>query len=141
MLIKLLQWILSIALFASIASILVISSGYIILKPNLPEINLVNENALQVPLKVFSKDEVLIGEFGEHKRRTIEYQDIPINVKNAFLAAEDDKFFEHRGIRILSFARAFFQLLQSGEIVSGGGTITMQVVSCLLYTSPSPRDY
>ena len=96
MLIKLLQWILSIALFASIASILVISSGYIILKPNLPEINLVNENALQVPLKVFSKDEVLIGEFGEQKRRTIEYQDIPINVKNAFLAAEDDKFFEHR---------------------------------------------
>ena len=128
MLIKLLQWILSIALFASMASILVISSGYIILKPNLPEINLVNENALQVPLKVFSKDEVLIGEFGEQKRRTIEYQDIPINVKNAFLAAEDDKFFEHRGIRILSFARAFFQLLQSGEIVSGGGTITMQVV-------------
>ena len=60
MLIKLLQWILSIALLASMASILVISSGYIILKPNLPEINLVNENALQVPLKVFSKDEVLI---------------------------------------------------------------------------------
>ena len=128
MLIKLLQWILSIALLASIASILIISSGYIILKPNLPEINLVNENALQVPLRVFSNDEVLIGEFGEQKRRTIEYQDIPINVKNAFLAAEDDKFFEHRGIRILSFARAFFQLLQSGEIVSGGGTITMQVV-------------
>ncbi|MDA9615227.1 transglycosylase domain-containing protein, partial [Pseudomonadota bacterium] len=128
MLIKLLQWMLSIALLASMASILVISSGYIILKPNLPEINLVNENALQVPLKVFSKDEVLIGEFGEQKRRTIEFQDIPLNVKNAFLAAEDDKFFEHRGIRILSFARAFFQLLQSGEIVSGGGTITMQVV-------------
>ena len=83
---------------------------------------------MQVPLKVFSEDGVLIGEFGEQKRRTIEYQDIPINLKNAFLAAEDDQFFEHSGVRILSFARAFLQLIKSGEIVSGGGTITMQVV-------------
>ncbi|MDA9652361.1 transglycosylase domain-containing protein, partial [Pseudomonadota bacterium] len=124
MLIKLFQWMLTLSLLAAVASIIVISSGYIVLKPNLPEINLVNENALQVPLKVFSEDGVLIGEFGEQKRRTIEYQDIPINLKNAFLAAEDDKFFEHNGIRVLSFARALFQLLQSGEIVSGGGTIT-----------------
>jgi penicillin-binding protein 1A len=128
MLVKFLEWTLSLALLMTVASILVISSGYIILKPNLPEINLVNEQTLQVPLKVFSEDGVLIGEFGEQKRRTIDYQDIPINLKNAFLAAEDDHFFEHNGIRILSFARAFLQLLQSGEIVSGGGTITMQVV-------------
>ena len=128
MLIKLLQWLLSFALLVSVASILIISSGYIILKPNLPAISLVDENTLQVPLKIFSEDEVLLGEFGEQKRRTIEYHDIPTNLKNAFLAAEDDKFFEHSGIRVLSFARAFFQLLQSGEIVSGGGTITMQVV-------------
>ena len=128
MLIKLFQWMLSLALLAAMASILIISSGYIVLKPNLPEINLVNENALQIPLQVFSEDGVLIGEFGEQKRRTIKYQDIPINLKNAFLAAEDDQFFEHSGIRILSFARAFLQLLQSGEIVSGGGTLTMQVV-------------
>ena len=98
MLIKLFQWMLSLALLAAVASILVISSGYIILKPNLPEINLVNENALQVPLQVFSEDGVLIGEYGEQKRRTIEYKDIPINLKNAFLAAEDDQFFEHNGI-------------------------------------------
>ena len=99
MLIKLFQWMLSLALLAAVASILVISSGYIFLKPNLPEINLVNENALQVPLQVFSEDGVLIGEFGEQKRRAIEYQDIPINLKNAFLAAEDDQFFAHNGIR------------------------------------------
>ena len=132
MLIKLFQRMLSLALLVTVASILIISSGYIFLKPNLPEINLVNENALQVPLQVFSEDGLLIGEFGEQKRRTIEYQDIPINLKNAFLAAEDDQFFEHNGIRLLSFARAFFQLLQSGEIVSGGGTITMQVVRSYL---------
>ena len=62
------------------------------------------------------------------KRRTIEYDEIPQNLKNAFLAAEDDQFFKHGGVRIPSLIRAFYQMIQSGEIVSGGGTITMQVV-------------
>ena len=83
---------------------------------------------LQIPLKVLTSDGILIGEFGDQKRRTIEYEQIPQNLKNAFLAAEDDQFFEHGGVRIPSFIRAFYQMIQSGEIVSGGGTITMQVV-------------
>ena len=109
-------------------SILTIAGGYLIFKPGLPEINLVDEGALQIPLKVFTSDGVLIGEFGDQKRRTIEYKEIPKNLKNAFLAAEDDQFFEHQGIRIPSLIRAFYQMVRSGEIVSGGGTITMQVV-------------
>ena len=83
---------------------------------------------MQIPLKVLTSDGVLIGEFGDQKRRTIEYKEIPQNLKNAFLAAEDDQFFRHDGVRIPSFIRAFYQMIQSGEIVSGGGTITMQVV-------------
>jgi penicillin-binding protein 1A len=128
MFLRFLQWLLSLAMLSTIAAIFVIIATYFFLKPSLPEINLVDENVLQVPLQIFSSDGVLIGEFGDQKRRTIQYQDIPINLKNAFLAAEDDQFFEHNGIRILSFARALLQLLRSGEIVSGGGTITMQVV-------------
>ena len=128
MFLRFLQWFLSIMMLSTITAIVIILSVYFILKPSLPEINLVDENVLQVPLKVLSADGVLIGEFGEQKRRTIEYQDIPLNLKNAFLAAEDDQFFEHNGIRVLSFVRAFVQLIKSGEIVSGGGTITMQVV-------------
>ena len=125
---KFLQWMLSLLLLATLAGIFVITVSYFILKPNLPEINLVDQDILQVPLKVLSADGVLIGEFGDQKRRTIEFNDIPLDLKNAFLAAEDDQFFEHNGIRISSFIRAFYQLLKSGEIVSGGGTITMQVV-------------
>ena len=102
--------------------------GYLFIKPSLPEIDLVDEDVLQIPLKIFTSDGVLIGEFGDQKRRTIEYEDIPLNLKNAFLAAEDDQFFQHDGIRISSLIRAVYQMLQSGEIVSGGGTITMQVV-------------
>ena len=112
----------------TLASIFTIGAGYFLIKPSLPKINLVNENILQIPLKVLTSDGVLIGEFGDQKRRTIEYEDIPENLKNAFLAAEDDQFFEHDGIRIPSLIRAFYQMIQSGEIVSGGGTITMQVV-------------
>jgi penicillin-binding protein 1A len=128
MFIRLINWALAIALIGSIASILTIGIGYFLIKPTLPEINLVDEDVLQIPLKVLTSDGVLIGEFGDQKRRTIEYDQIPKNLKNAFLAAEDDQFFEHGGIRIPSLIRAFYQMIQSGEIVSGGGTITMQVV-------------
>ena len=72
MLFKFLRWILLLALSVSICSIAVISLGYLVLKPSLPEISLVDQNILQVPLKVFTEDGVLIGEFGEQKRRTIE---------------------------------------------------------------------
>ena len=128
MFIRLINLILSVALIGTLSSILVIGVGYLFIKPSLPEIDLVDEDVLQIPLKIFTSDGVLIGEFGDQKRRTIEYEDIPLNLKNAFLAAEDDQFFQHDGIRISSLIRAVYQMLQSGEIVSGGGTITMQVV-------------
>jgi penicillin-binding protein 1A len=134
MILKLTNWILSIALMGTIFSILVITSGYVLLKSNLPEINLVDQNVLQIPLKVYTQDGVLIGEFGDQKRRTIAFEQIPENLKNAFLAAEDDQFFEHEGVRILAFVRALYQMIKSGEIVSGGGTITMQVVRGYLLT-------
>ena len=128
MLIRLIKTSLISALIGTLLSIFLIGGGYFLLKPSLPEINLVDEDALQIPLKVYSADGVLIGEFGDQKRRTIEFKDIPENLKNAFLAAEDDKFFQHKGIRVPSLARAFYQMVKSREIVSGGGTISMQVV-------------
>jgi penicillin-binding protein 1A len=128
MFVRLINWALSAALIGTLVSIFTIGAGYLIIKPNLPEINLVDEDVLQIPLKVLTSDGVLIGEFGDQKRRTIEYKEIPQNLKNAFLAAEDDQFFEHIGVRLTSLIRAVYQMVQSGEIVSGGGTITMQVV-------------
>ncbi|MFL2723798.1 MAG: penicillin-binding protein 1A [Gammaproteobacteria bacterium] len=128
MLIRLIKTSLISALIGTLLSIFLIGGGYFLLKPSLPEINLVDEDALQIPLKIYSADGVLIGEFGDQKRRTIEFKDIPENLKNAFLAAEDDQFFQHKGIRVPSLLRAFYQMVKSGEIVSGGGTISMQVV-------------
>jgi len=128
MLIRLINSSLTIALIGTLLSIFFVGGGYFFLKPDLPKINLVDEDVLQIPLKVYSADGVLIGEFGDQKRRTIEFKDIPNNLKNAFLAAEDDQFFQHKGIRVPSLIRAFYQMIRSGEVVSGGGTISMQVV-------------
>tara|TARA_A100001035_G_scaffold163311_1_gene129224 strand:- start:620 stop:2986 length:2367 start_codon:yes stop_codon:yes gene_type:complete len=107
---------------------------YLAFKPTLPEIKYVDESQLQMPLKVFTKDGVLIGEFGEIKRRSIDYDDIPEDIKNAFLAAEDDNFFNHQGISYSGLIRSFIRCLSSSGCQGGGGTITMQVVRGYLLT-------
>ena len=120
--------------FLCLAAIIIIIFTYIVLKPDLPKINLVDESELQMPLKVFTKDGVLIGEYGEIKRRTTDYQDIPEHIKNAFLAAEDDNFFNHQGVSYTGLIRSFVRCLKSSGCEGGGGTITMQVVRGYLLT-------
>ena len=120
--------------FLCLVAITLIIGTYIALKPDLPEINLVDESELQMPLKVYTKDGVLIGEFGEIKRRTTDYQNIPENIKNAFLAAEDDNFFNHQGISYTGLIRSFIRCLRTTGCEGGGGTITMQVVRGYLLT-------
>ena len=117
-----------------IIAIITIIGTYIFVKPSLPEINLVDESELQMPMKVFTKDGQLIGEFGEIKRRATDYDDIPINIKNAFLAAEDDNFFYHQGISYKGLIRSFIRCLSANGCEGGGGTITMQVVRGYLLT-------
>ena len=120
--------------FISLTSIIVLLATYLAYKPNLPEIKYVDESQLQMPLKVFTQDGVLIGEFGEIKRRSIDYDDIPKDIKNAFLAAEDDNFFNHQGISYSGLVRSFIRCLSSSGCQGGGGTITMQVVRGYLLT-------
>ena len=122
------------SIFLCIAAILIVIGTYFFIRTELPEINLVDESELQMPLKVFTIDGELIGEFGEIKRRATDYEDIPINIKNAFLAAEDDNFFYHQGISYKGLIRSFIRCLSSDGCEGGGGTITMQVVRGYLLT-------
>ena len=117
-----------------LVAILLIITTYFYVKPSLPEINLVDESELQMPMKVYTKDNKLIGEFGEIKRRATDYVDIPPNIKNAFLAAEDANFFNHQGISYKGLIRSLVRCLSSEGCVGGGGTITMQVVRGYLLT-------
>ena len=100
---------------------------YLYFAPEIPSSSEVESVELQVPLKIFTKDGKLIGEFGEIHRTKLRFDEIPDTFVKAFLAAEDSDYFNHTGVDILSLIRAAYQFLREGEIVSGGGTITMQV--------------
>ena len=107
--------------------LLATSCLFLYLSPKLPSIQELKDTRLQIPLKVISQDFKLIGEFGEKKRTPIAYEDIPKRLIDALLAAEDDKFFEHRGIVISGLVRSTVQLISEGRVIGGGSTITMQV--------------
>ena len=96
-------------------------------KPNLPDVHELREVRFQIPLRIFSADGKLMAEYGEQRRTPISYAEIPDGLRHAILAAEDSRFYEHFGIDIKGLARAAFQLVSSGEIQTGGSTITMQV--------------
>mgnify|MGYP000847401134 CR=1 FL=1 len=100
---------------------------YLYLSPKLPSVEELKEIELQIPLRIYSQDLKVIAEFGEKKRSPVSFDEIPQPMIDAFLAAEDDSFFEHRGIVISGLARAAMELITTGSIRSGGSTITMQV--------------
>ena len=95
--------------------------------PKLPKVETLRETKFQIPLRVFTQDGELIGEFGEKRRSPITYSEIPQNYVDAILSAEDDRFYSHNGVDLKGLLRAVSQILQTGEIQSGGSTITMQV--------------
>ncbi len=100
---------------------------YLYLEPKLPSIETLKDVQLQVPLRIYSSDNLLIAEFGEKRREPLTYDEIPQQMIQAFLAAEDDRFFEHPGVDYQGILRAAAQLLLTGERRQGGSTITMQV--------------
>jgi penicillin-binding protein 1A len=108
-------------------TIFIIASFYLYLTPTLPDTEQLKNIQFQTPLRIYSQDKKRIAEFGEKRRTPINIDEIPAKFINAFIAAEDDGFFEHFGIDPKALARAASQLIATGRIQSGGSTITMQV--------------
>ena len=106
---------------------MVIGAVYLIFSKDLPKIETITEIKLTSPMRIYSADNQLIGLFGTEKRQIVSYEEIPENLKNAILAAEDGGFFDHSGVEITSLLRAVYGEI-SGRSLGGGGTITMQVV-------------
>ncbi len=117
------------------ALLLSISGAFLYLSPNLPSVDSLRSIQLQIPLRVYSADDKLIAEFGEMRRSPIRFDDIPQAFIHALLAAEDDNFANHYGVDITGLMRAATQLLKSGQIQTGGSTITMQVAKNYFLTS------
>ncbi len=97
------------------------------LMPQLPDTKGLRDVQLQIPLTVYTTDGSLIAEFGETRRKPVAIEDVPLVVKQAFLAAEDDRFYEHPGVDWMAIVRAGIDLIRSHEKRQGGSTITMQV--------------
>ena len=131
---KLIKFLFWSSISCCLLAVFFILGAYFILRPSLPEISLVDEAQLQMPLKILTEDGILIGEFGEIKRRSLDFSDIPANIKNAFLAAEDDQFFNHQGINYKGLLRSTIRCLSPNGCYGGGGTISMQVVRGYLLT-------
>jgi penicillin-binding protein 1A len=117
--------ILVVGLFAigiAIAAILLVLTY-----PNLPSLEVLTDYRPKVPLRVFTADGQLIGEFGEERRNIVRIEDVPAAMKQAILAAEDERFYQHGGIDTLGMARAAIMNLTSGGKKQGASTITQQV--------------
>lgn len=106
---------------------IVLSAFYLYLQPELPSVDQLRDVRLQTPLRVYSSDNKLIAEFGEKRRTPVAIDEVPERQVQAFLAAEDSRFYEHHGVDIRGLSRAALELATTGSIQSGGSTITMQV--------------
>ena len=101
--------------------------SYLVIKPDLPDVSTLKDIKLSVPLRIYTVDNKLIGEFGKKRRAPLTYEQIPEQMINAFLAAEDERFFTHPGVDYQGIMRAVWHIIKTGEKGSGGSTITMQV--------------
>lgn len=119
--------LLTLFALASFGAIFSLAAIYLYLSPNLPSVKSIRDVRLQTPLRVYSSDGLLIGEFGEKRRRPIKLENVPQAFIDALLAAEDRDFYSHKGVSIRGLARAVTELITTGEKGSGGSTLTMQL--------------
>ena len=120
---------LAVAALATLALGVAVSgfAAYYYLRPALPSVAEMREIPLQVPLRIYSRDGRLMQQVGEQRRTPVAYKEIPETVVQAFLAAEDDRFFDHPGFDYQGIVRAALNLVLTGSRAQGGSTITQQL--------------
>jgi penicillin-binding protein 1A len=105
---------------------MLVAYAFIIAKPNLPNISALVDYNPKEPLRIYTADKVLIGEFGEERRSVVPLNEIPVFLKYAVIAIEDDRFYSHSGVDYWGVLRATLANLR-GRLSQGASTITMQV--------------
>jgi penicillin-binding protein 1A len=124
------KWLILLAgvgLSTSMGAAAAVIGAYYYVEAGLPPAETIREIPLQIPLRIFSRDRRLIAEVGERRRILVTFDELPPHVVNAFIAAEDRRFFEHPGIDYQGILRAGFRLVATGEISGGGSTLTQQL--------------
>ena len=110
------------------------AAGYYYLAPGLPSAETIREVKLQTPLRIYSRDGRLMAQLGEQRRTPVSFKEVPDLVVKAFLAAEDDRFFEHPGFDYQGILRAAINYVATGDRSQGGSTITQQVARAYFLT-------
>jgi len=126
-LLKITKFFLILGILGLISAAGIVFGVYQYVKPDLPSIESLKNVQLQVPLRIYTKDGLLISEYGEKRRIPVTFEQVPEKLVQAFLAAEDDRFYEHPGVDYQGLVRAAIQLALTGQKKQGGSTITMQV--------------
>ncbi|HEX5801923.1 MAG TPA: penicillin-binding protein 1A [Azospira sp.] len=115
--------------------IAVVAIVLVLTYPNLPSLEVLTDYRPKIPLRVFTADGHLIGEFGEERRNVVRIEDVPAVMKQAILAAEDERFYQHGGIDTIGVLRAAIMNLTSGGRRQGASTITQQVAKNFFLSS------
>jgi penicillin-binding protein 1A len=127
LIVSILLWFFGLVAFAAIVGALIAGYALIVMEPNLPSLDAITDYRPKVPLRVYTSDHVLIGEFGEERRSIARFDQIPDQMKKAVLAIEDYRFYEHGGVDFIGILRAGVSDLTHGGTSQGASTITMQV--------------
>lgn len=132
---KLLRWALVLTLVTFLLGVAAVGITYLIFEPDLPDVETLHDVQFQVPLRVFSEDGKLLGVFGEKRRIPITVEEMPACMKQAFIAGEDARFYDHPGLDYQGITRAVWSLATTGEKSIGGSTITQQLARNIFLTS------
>ena len=120
--------------FVTLLGAYALACSYVYLVTSLPSTEAMRNVELQVPLRVYTRSGELIAQIGEQRRIPVSYDQIPDLIKHAFIAAEDERFFEHHGIDYFGVIRAALVDVISGEKSQGASTITMQAARNMFLT-------
>ncbi len=124
---KLLAGLAGLVAAGAIAGGLVVAYALTVASPRLPSIDALTDYRPKIPLRIYTADHVLIGEFGDERRDVVHIADVPLYLKQAIIAIEDARFYDHGGVDPAGIVRAGMAALTNGHATQGASTITMQV--------------
>lgn len=123
------RWLLPVLVVLTLVSLPAILLGLaaMLTSPSLPSLESLTDYRPKIPLRIYSAEGILLNEFGEERRALVKISEVPDIMKNAILAAEDDRFYQHGGVDYMGVLRAALSNFTSGGAKQGASTITMQV--------------
>lgn len=132
--VRLLILLTSLSLLGAATGVLGTVVAYFYYAPELPRVNALKDVQLQVPLRIYTRDGRLIAQFGDKRRLPVTWDELPKRLVQAYVSAEDDRFFEHPGVDYQGLLRAALNMVKHGKIRGGGSTITMQLARAFFLT-------